>query len=147
MTDILPPIGTGADASATAARDAAAGQSAAATLPPHPRVDLQQRVGFIAWGALAALQIVWHAWWLPPASVPVGGVLALALVPLAIPLLYWRRPERALLLTGMFSLFYFCHGVVEAWAAPRERAFAWVEIVLTIAIVLACAKMPKRRAR
>ncbi|HEX7325747.1 MAG TPA: DUF2069 domain-containing protein [Rhodanobacteraceae bacterium] len=147
MTDILPPAGAAAGASATAARDTAAGQTAAATPSVHPRVDLQQRIGFIAWGALAVLQIVWHAWWLPPAHAPIGGVLALALIPLAIPLLYWRRPERALLLTGMFSLFYFCHGVVEAWAAPRERAFAWVEIALTIIIVLACAKMPKRRAR
>ncbi|MGH8183057.1 MAG: DUF2069 domain-containing protein [Rhodanobacteraceae bacterium] len=106
---------------------------------------LQRRIGFAAWAALALLQIVWHAWLLPPARTPLAATLVIGLLPLAIPLLYWRTPSRALLLAGMISLFYFCHGVVEAWAAPRERLFAWIEIVLAVAVILACARMPKRR--
>ena len=106
---------------------------------------LQRRLGFTAWGALAALQITWHAWLLPPAQTPVAATLAIALVPLALPLLYWRQPARALLAAGIICLFYFCHGVVAAWAAPGERVLACAEIALATSVILACAHMPKRR--
>jgi uncharacterized membrane protein len=106
---------------------------------------LQQRIGFAAWAALALLQIAWHAWLLPPAHMPIAVALAIALLPLAVPLLYWRSPSRALLLAGMVSLFYFCHGVAEAWAAPREHVPAWIELVLAVVVILACARKPKRR--
>lgn len=112
---------------------------------PHMNPALQQRLGFFAWGALALLQIVWHAWLMPPVGTPVALALLTALVPLALPLLYWRHPPRALLVAGMVCLFYFCHGVAEVFAAPRERTFAWIEIVLAIVVILACARMPKRR--
>jgi uncharacterized membrane protein len=110
-------------------------------------VTLQRRIGFAAWGALALLQIVWHAWLLPPTRMPVAVALLIALLPLALPLLYWRAPARALLLAGMISLFYFCHGVAEAYAAPGERVFAGIEIVLAVIVILACARMPKRRSK
>lgn len=108
-------------------------------------INLQRRIGFVAWGALALLQIVWHAWLLPPARIPIAVALAIALLPLAIPLLYWRTPTRALLLAGMICLFYFCHGVAEAYAAPDERVLACIEIVLAVGVILANARMPKRR--
>lgn len=107
---------------------------------------LQRRLGYAAWAALALLQIAWHAWLLPPARMPVAVALAIALVPLAMPLLYWRTPSRALLVAGTVSLLYFCHGVAEAYAAPRERGLAWIELLLAVAVVLACAHLPKRRA-
>jgi len=106
---------------------------------------LQRRIGFAAWGALALLQIVWHAWLLPPARTPIAVALVFGMLPLAIPLLYWRTPARALLLAGMICLFYFCHGVAEAYAAPGERVFAMIEILLAVLVILACARMPKRR--
>ncbi|MDE2270726.1 MAG: DUF2069 domain-containing protein [Xanthomonadaceae bacterium] len=109
------------------------------------KANLQRRIGFAAWGALALLQVAWHAWLLPPARMPVGVTLAIGLLPLAIPLLYWRTPARALLLAGMVGLFYFCHGIAEAWAAPRERVFACIEIALAVIVILACARLPKRR--
>ncbi|TAN07898.1 MAG: DUF2069 domain-containing protein [Rhodanobacteraceae bacterium] len=108
-------------------------------------MNTQRRIGIIAWTALALLQIVWHAWLLPPAHTSVAAALAIGLVPLAIPLAYWRTPSRALLLAGMICLFYFCHGVAVAWAAPHARALAWIEIVLAVVVILSCARMPKRR--
>jgi uncharacterized membrane protein len=45
----------------------------------------------------------------------------------------------------MASLFYFCHGVAEAWSAPNERVFASIELVLAVVVILACARKPKRR--
>ncbi len=110
-------------------------------------VTLQRRIGFAAWGALALLQIAWHAWLLPPIRMPITVALLIALLPLAVPLLYWRTPARALLLAGMICLFYFCHGVAEAYAAPAERGFAVIEIVLAVIVILACARMPKRRSK
>ena len=110
-------------------------------------ITVQRRIGFMAWGALALLQIIWHAWLMPPARTPIPVALLIALLPLAIPLLYWRTPARALLLAGMICLFYFCHGVAEAYAAPAERLFASIEIVLAVIVILACARMPKRRSK
>lgn len=107
----------------------------------------QQHLGFAAWAALAALQVVWHAWLLPPARMPVAAALAIGLIPLAIPLLYWRRPRRAVLVAGMLSLFYFCHGVAEAWAAPRERVLASLEIAFAVLLILANASKPPARRR
>ncbi len=107
---------------------------------------LARGVGFAAWAALALLQVAWHGWWVPPQGLPLAAALAIALVPLALPLTYWRQPERALLLAGMISLFYFCHGVAEAWAATAARPFAWIEIALAVVLVLSCARTPRRRA-
>ena len=106
---------------------------------------VQQRIGFAAWGALALLQVVWHAWLLPPARMPVAVALLIALLPLAIPLLYWRAPARMLLLAGMIGLFYFCHGVAEAWAAPHERVLACIEILFAVLLILSSARKPRRR--
>jgi uncharacterized membrane protein len=110
-------------------------------------VKVQRRIGFAAWGALALLQIAWHACLLPPARMPIPVALLFGLLPLAIPLLYWRAPARALLLAGMICLFYFCHGIAEFYAAPAERVFAGLEIALTVIVILACARMPKRRSK
>lgn len=108
-------------------------------------ITAQRRIGFAAWGALALLQVVWHAWLLPPARMPVAVALLIALLPLAIPLLYWRAPARMLLVAGMICLFYFCHGVAEAWSAPGERVFAVIELALAVVVILSCARRPKRR--
>lgn len=103
--------------------------------------------GFVAWGLLALLQVAWHGWLLPPERMPTAVALTIALLPLAVPLLYWRRPQRALLVAGMVALFYFCHGVAEAWAVPRERVLACIEVVLAIVLVASSARVPRKRAR
>lgn len=105
------------------------------------------RIGYAAWCTLALLQIAWHAVFLPPARMPIGAALPIALLPLALPLLYWRTPARALLLAGMVCLFYFCHGIAEFYAAPAERVFAGIEIALSVLVILACGRMPKRRGK
>ena len=108
-------------------------------------VRLAQRIGFAGWAALALLQVAWHGWLLPPATMSVAAVLAIALVPLALPLAYWRQPQRVLLAAGMVGLFYFCHGVAEAFAATAARPLAWIEIGLTVVLVLSCARKPRHR--
>lgn len=93
------------------------------------------RVGLGAWAALGLLQIAWHGWLIPPQTMPMWLVLAITVIPLLLPLTAIRNIRRALLWTGILSLFYFCHGVAEAWSAPDERALAWLEIVLTLLLI------------
>ena len=107
---------------------------------------LMQRIGIAAWIAQAILQIVWHAWLLPPQRMPIAVALLIALLPLALPLVYWRAPPRALLVAGMVSLFYFCHGVAEAWASPPERVLTLVEVVLALVLIGSLLRKPRRRA-
>ena len=93
------------------------------------------RTGLGAWAALGLLQLVWHGWLFPPQTMPVWLALAITIAPLLLPLTAIRNIRRALLWTGILSLFYFCHGVAEAWSAPDERALAWLEIVLTVLLI------------
>ncbi|MBD8900547.1 DUF2069 domain-containing protein [Rhodanobacter sp. DHG33] len=95
----------------------------------------EQKIGLAAWAALGALQLIWHGWLLKPQSVPMALVLAIAVIPLLLPLAAVRNPRRALLWVGILALFYFCHGVAEAWSSPVERALAIVEIVLTLLLI------------
>lgn len=93
------------------------------------------RVGLIAWACLTALQLVWHGLLSPPQGLPVAVVLAITVVPLLLPLLAIRNPRRALLWVGVLSLFYFSHGVAEAWSAPANRWLALGEIALTLLLI------------
>lgn len=105
------------------------------------------RIGLIAWAALVVLQLVWHAWLFPAQLLPAWLVLAITVVPLLLPLLALRDVRRALLWTGILSLFYFCHGVSEAWSAPAERAVAIIEIVLTLLLIGTLGAGVKRKPK
>lgn len=94
-----------------------------------------RRIGFAAWALLAALQVAWHGLLLPPTQIPVAIALGFSLLPLALPLLAIRRPQRALFWAGLVSLLYFCHGVMEVWSAPAERLPALIEVVLTVLLI------------
>ena len=93
------------------------------------------RVGLLAWAALVALQLAWHGWLAPPQSMPLWLLLTLTVLPLLLPLLAIRDVRRALLWVGTLSLFYFCHGVAEAWSAPAERWLALVEVALAVLLI------------
>jgi uncharacterized membrane protein len=99
------------------------------------QVTYTDRIGLGAWAALGLLQIAWHGWLFPPQTMPIWLALAITVVPLLLPLSALRKVRRALLWTGILSLFYFCHGVAEAWSAPDERAIASLEIVLTLLLI------------
>lgn len=99
------------------------------------KLPLEQRLGLGAWTALAVLQSVWHGWLFPPTSVPMWLVLVVTVVPLVLPVMALRDARRALLWVGILSLFYFCHGVAEAWSSPGERWLALVEIALTLLLI------------
>ncbi|HZX72077.1 MAG TPA: DUF2069 domain-containing protein [Rhodanobacter sp.] len=103
------------------------------------------RIGLLAWALLLALQLLWHGWLFPAQQLPRWLVLAFTVLPLLLPLFAIRNVRRALLWVGILSLFYFCHGVAEAWSAPGERALAWAEIVLSIGLIVVLGAGVKRR--
>jgi uncharacterized membrane protein len=103
------------------------------------------RVGLVAWALLVVLQLAWHAWLVPPQSMPLTLLLAITVIPLLLPLLAIRDVRRALLWVGILSLFYFCHGVSEAWGSAGERWLAIAEIVLTVLLIAALGAGVKRR--
>ena len=98
-------------------------------------LPIEQKLGLAAWAALTALQLAWHGWLLPSQDMPTMPVLAIAVVPLLLPLAALRKPHRALLWVGILALFYFCHGVAEAWSSPVERMLAVAEIALTLMLI------------
>jgi len=105
------------------------------------------RVGLAAWALLVVLQLAWHAWLVPPQSLPLALVLAITVIPLLLPLFALRNVRRALLWVGILSLFYFCHGVSEAWSSAGERWLAIAEIVLTVLLIAALGAGVKRKPR
>ncbi|WP_108470690.1 DUF2069 domain-containing protein [Rhodanobacter thiooxydans] len=105
------------------------------------------RAGLIAWALLVVLQLVWHAWLVPPQHMPMPLLLAITVVPLLLPLFALRDVRRALLWVGILSLFYFCHGVAEAWSSAGERWLAITEVVLTVLLIAALGAGVKRKPR
>ena len=101
----------------------------------RPALPLEQRLGLLTWAALTVLQPVWHAWLFPPAPTALWLVLAVTTVPLVLPLLALRDVRRTLLWVGILSLFYFSHGVAEAWSSHRERWLALLEVALTVLLI------------
>ncbi|HET8555232.1 MAG TPA: DUF2069 domain-containing protein [Rhodanobacteraceae bacterium] len=114
------------------------------TVPLPGRVRHARRVGYATWILLAGLQVVWHAWWRPPAQEPMLAAIV-ALVPLLLPLLAIRRSSRALLWAGIIALFYFCHGISTAWTVPVERVPALLETLLSVILILALGAGVQKR--
>ena len=111
-------------------------------------IPTSHRIGLVCWAALVVLQIVWHGWLFPAQTLPAWLVLALTVVPLLLPLLAIRDVRRALLWVGILSLFYFCHGIAEAWSSPEARWLGVIEIILTLALIgtLGASVQRKRKA-
>ena len=110
-------------------------------------VTSEQRWGLYAWAGLLLLQLVWHLWLVPAQTVPLWLVLAITVVPLLMPLLAIRRIRRSLLWVGILSLFYFCHGVAEAWSSPAERWLALMEVLLTLLLIGTLGAGVRRRPK
>lgn len=103
--------------------------------------------------SLLLLQPVWYLWLAPPNVVPPWlAVFAMVLPILPAALLWLARHPSAGFWGGTAALFYFTHGVMEAWASPEVRTLALTETVLATALIFAAswkglkARAAKRRA-
>lgn len=110
-------------------------------------VALPYRIGRAAWFALIALQLLWHGLLDRPEHMPTWLVLAITVIPLLLPFTALPDLRRALLWVGILSLFYFCHGVAEAWSQPAVLWLALGEIGLTLLLVVSLGAGVKRKPR
>ena len=97
------------------------------------KTQLTYWLGAGSYFALIALLLAWYSWLSPPEVLPVSLVLFVMLVPLLFPLrgiLYGRAYTFAW--ASFLALFYFTHGVVEAYSNPQERWLALAEVVLSV---------------
>jgi uncharacterized membrane protein len=103
-----------------------------------------QRTGLFAWAGLLLVQVLWYTVY-PPVSIPAWVAFALTVPPLLLPLLSLPNVARALLWVGILALFYFCHGVSEAWSSTGDRWLAFVEIFLTLLLIGSLGAGVRRR--
>lgn len=94
---------------------------------------------------LFALAVTYAAWFWHDRHA-LAALLVFALPPLLLGVVAWRGWTRAGLTAGLMALLWFSHGVMVAWTRPVERAFALIEILLTLAII-GLASLPGLRAR
>jgi uncharacterized membrane protein len=87
-------------------------------------------------GALLALTLLFVAWFHDDRH-RVAALAVFALPPLLLLAGVLRGSGKATIWAGVFGLFWFSHGVMVAWSRVPERAFAGLEIVLALAIILA----------
>lgn len=103
-----------------------------------------QRTGLFAWAGLLLVQGFWYTVY-PPVSIPTWVAFALTVPPLLLPLLSLPNVARALLWVGILALFYFCHGVSEAWSSTGDRWLAFIEIALTLLLIGSLGAGVRRR--
>lgn len=94
---------------------------------------------------LGALALVYAIWFTPDADRIAAYVVFVApAVLLAIAVT--RRTRRAHFWAGVASLAWFSHAVTVLYERPADRGWAGVELLLSLAILLA-ASLPGLRAR
>jgi uncharacterized membrane protein len=81
--------------------------------------------------ALAALFAVWFAHdrhWL-------ASQLVFTAPPLLLALGVVTGRGKAIFWAGVLALFWFSHGVMSAWSHPETAHFAWLELLLALAVI------------
>ena len=117
-------------------------------------MSLSRRYAALGILALLALQWLWPVHLLPPSRAPaivVAFLFSLPILPAAL-LVAFRHPT-ASYWGGVASLFYFCHGVAEAWTDPGAWPLALTEVGLALWVIIAgnwaglAARFGKDRAK
>lgn len=102
-------------------------------------MSLAQRQVALTIVGLFVLQLLWHGL-LVPASQGAWLIAALFALPI-IPalMLLARRHRRAGFWGSVAALLYFCHGVMEAWSSVQARVPAFIEITLSVWLIVAAS--------
>lgn len=88
--------------------------------------------------ALLILQVLWHMVLLPSSWIKpwvIAALFSLPLLPSVVLLLL--RYRNGIFWGSIVALFYFCHGIGEAWTLPSARWLGLVEAGLAVEIIVA----------
>ena len=95
--------------------------------------------------ALFALAAVYGLWFWQDRHA-LAALLVFALPPILLAVATLRGWALAGLSAGLVALMWFSHGILVAWTRAAERPFAYIEILLALAVIY-LASMPGLRAR
>ncbi len=116
-------------------------------------MTVASRLAAVSIVGLAALQVAWHAWLAPATAADPAWVTAFFVAPIAPAfVLLLLRHRRAGFWGAVAAIVYFCHGVMNAWAAADVRWLALVQALLSALLIVAAswdgmrARFAKRRA-
>lgn len=92
--------------------------------------------------AIAAL----YAWWFRDDGQRTAAWLVLVLPPLLLAPGAWWRGRLSRFWAGVLALFWFCHGVMEAWSEPATRMQGLLLLALSL-VVVSTVSWPALQAR
>ena len=117
-------------------------RAATARTEPTPRERGSRQVAFLATLALALICLAWELWLAPTGS----GTLAIKAVPLLLPLPgLWRYRMYTYRWLSLMIWLYVTEGLVRGTSEGGwGMALAWVEVVLSVTIFVACAAQIRR---
>lgn len=121
-----------------APQDAPAGSPA--PVAPRPRAH------WVLLASLVALSALFALWYLLPGKHWIAGLTVFVLPPALLAAGVALRSRLAAYWAGVLALFWFCHGVMLAWSSPGERLYAWIELVLALAVIFS-ANLAGMKAR
>ncbi len=114
------------------------------------KADFYYFMSLTGYFGLLILLLSWIIYFHPPTNSPVSFTLLFALTPLLIALrglLHGKRYTYAW--SSMLILFYFMHGVVEAWANENQtvKILAMIEVVFSVIFFIGSILYVKYKSR
>lgn len=105
-------------------------------------------LSMLGYSGLLLLLLLWFSWLSPPEVLPRSMVLLLMTGPLLFPLrgLLYGRPY-TFAWTSFLALFYFIHGVTEAYSDPEVRLLALLEILFSVMLYSGAMLFARYRGR
>jgi len=103
-----------------------------------------RRLTLASYFGLLILLSLWFIWLAPSKTIPISLMLLFGIGPLMFPLrgLLHGKPY-TYAWSSFLILFYFIHGVIEAYADPQVRLLASIEIVLSCLFYVGAILYPR----
>ena len=114
----------------------------------NPRTLLFRRMALVGYFGLLALMMAWPTLLMPPEKVPVSILLLIMAGPLLFPLrgLLHGNPYTPVW-TGVLTLPYMTHALVELYSNPDGRWLAAVELALVMMLFVGAVLYAKHRGK